>query len=483
MNAAFRRRFLAALVLGGVVLTPALGAPPPVAQSSDNSRYASIVVDAASGEVLFSRFADARRYPASITKVMTLYLVFEALESGKVKLTDNLTVSPRAASQPPSKLGLAAGQSISLEDAMKATAVRSANDMAVVLAEHIGGSEAQFTARMTAKARELGMDHTRFTTANGLPDTRQATTARDLSILSRAVMRDYPQYYRYLGLHDWFYNGRDYRNTNGLLATGRGYDGIKTGFTNASGYNLAASSVRDGKRIITIVMGGRSTKSRNDHVAELMDTGFEVQRRRGQGERIQVAQTFFEQRGYGVSVDPNPPVEYASASDEDGEGMGSTAVAYVAGPPPASLPTEITPPPSARTTAATPRATAPIQRAEAPRTPENLTASLNGGSSSTARRTSSASTPSRAPAREASSPPAGRWTVQVGAFRDEAVARNWLNEVSRRFRTQFTEAQRDVQNADGWYRSRFTGMTQASAEAACEALGERRVTCMVIRPS
>lgn len=488
MNAAFRRRFLAALVLGGVVLTPALGAPPPVAQSSDNSRYASIVVDAASGEVLFSRFADARRYPASITKVMTLYLVFEALESGKVKLTDNLTVSPRAASQPPSKLGLAAGQSISLDDAMKATAVRSANDMAVVLAEHIGGSEAQFTARMTAKAKELGMDQTRFTTANGLPDTRQATTARDLSILSRAVMRDFPQYYRYLGLHDWFYNGRDYRNTNGLLATGRGYDGIKTGFTNASGYNLAASSVRDGKRIITIVMGGRSTASRNAHVAELMDTGFEVQRRRGQGERIQLAQAFFEQRGFGISADPNPPVEYASASDEDGEGMGSTAVAYVAGPPPASLPTEVTPPPSARAAtpaprAATPRATASVQRAEA-RTPENLTASLNGGASSTStRRSTSAAAPARASTREAARAPAGRWTVQVGAFREEAVARDWLNDVSRRFRSQFTDAQRDVQNANGWYRSRFTGMTETAAQAACETLSERRVTCMVIRPS
>lgn len=484
MNAAFRRRFLAALVLGGVVLTPALGAPPPVAQSSDNSRYASIVVDAASGEVLFSRFADARRYPASITKVMTLYLTFEALEAGKIKLTDNLTVSPRAASQPPSKLGLAAGQSISLEDALKATAVRSANDMAVVLAEHIGGSEAQFTARMTAKARELGMDHTRFTTANGLPDTRQATTARDLSILSRAVMRDYPQYYRYLGLHDWYFNGRDYRNTNGLLATGRGYDGIKTGFTNASGYNLAASSVRDGKRIITIVMGGRSTKSRNDHVAELMDTGFEVQRRRGQGERIQVAQTFFEQRGYGVSADPSPPVEYASASDEDGEAQGPTAVAYVAGPPPASLPTEVTPPPSARAAVSTPRATAPVQRAEAPRTPESLTASLNGGTATTAaRRASSTAAPARASTRETARQSAGRWTVQVGAFRDEAVARNWLNDVSRRFRAQFSDAQRDVQNADGWYRSRFTGMTEAAAEAACQALGERRVTCMIVRPS
>lgn len=125
----------------------------------------------------------------------------------------------------------------------------------------------------------------------------------------------------------------------------------------------------------------------------------------------------------------------------------------------------------------------PAQRAEAPRTPENLTASLNGGSSSSTRRTSSAATPARTPSREAARAPAGRWTVQVGAFRDEAVARTWLNDVSRRFRTQFTEAQRDVQNADGWYRSRFTGMTQAAAEAACETLGERRVTCMVIRPS
>lgn len=468
MNAIFRRHFLAALVVGGVVLTPTLGVAPPEAQSSD-SRYAAIVVDAASGEVLFSRFADARRYPASITKVMTLYLAFEALESGKVKLTDTLTVSPRAASQPPSKLGLAAGQSISLDDAMRATAVRSANDMAVVIAEHIGGSEGRFTQMMTEKARELGMEHTRFTTANGLPDSRQATTARDLSVLSRAVMRDYPQYYRYLGLHDWYFNGRDYRNTNGLLTTGRGYDGIKTGFTNASGYNLAASSVRDGKRLITIVMGGRSTKSRNDHVAELMDTGFEVQRRRGQGEPIQLAQAFFEQRGYGVSAEPSAPVAYASVSDEDAQGLRSaTEVAYVAGPPPRSLPTEVTPPPSARLAENRP--------------PETLTAALNGGAAPAPARAAPARPAPARPTPTRTAAPDGRWIVQVGAFREETVARDWLNDVSRRFRGQFSDAQRDVQTANGWYRSRFTGMTQQAAEAACQALSERRVTCMVIRP-
>lgn len=458
MTAFFRRRLLPALTAAAVVLTPTLGVAPPIAQSSDNARYAAIVVDATSGEVLFARHADSRRYPASITKVMTLYLAFDALQEGRVKLTDVLTVSPRAASQPPSKLGLAAGQTITLEDAMKATAVRSANDMAVAVAEHIGGSEARFTAMMTLKAEELGMTQTRYVNANGLPDSRQLTSARDLAILSRAVMRDFPQYYRYLGLHDWVYQGRDYRNTNGLLATGQGYDGIKTGYTNASGYNLAASSVRDGKRLITIVLGGRSTATRNAHVAELMNTGFEVQKLRERGQPIQVAQTFFEQRGFGIGSDgaAGAPVAYASLSrDED---MSPTAVAYTAGPPPAVEPAYVTPPPSAR--AASGR-------------PETLTAALNA----TVERPVPAR-PAPAPARE----PAGRWSVQVGAFKEEAVARSWLDEVNRRFRGQFANAERTVQNASGWYRSRFTGLTQDAAESACAALSERRVTCMVIRP-
>jgi D-alanyl-D-alanine carboxypeptidase len=437
MTALLPRSVLASLVIATTALTPSLMAAPPVAQSSD-TKYAAIVVDAASGEVLFQRFADQRRYPASITKVMTLYLVFEALESGKVKLNDTLVISPRAAAAPPSKLGLAAGQTISLDDAMRATAVRSANDMAIALAEHVARSEGDFTNRMTAKARELGMQNTRFTTANGLPDSRQTTTASDLAILSRAVMRDYPQYYRYLGLHDWHFNGRDYRNTNGLLNTSKGYDGIKTGFTNASGYNLAASSVRDGKRLITIVMGGRSTASRNAHVAELMDTGFEIERRRQNGEPIQMAQAFFEQRGFGISTEP-APVAYASA---DNAGQPYTASAsFVSGNPPADLPTEVTPAPSARATAAP------------------------------------------TPSRRAASTPSGRWAVQVGAFRDEGTARDWLKDVSRRFRSEFRNANQDVQTANGWYRSRFTGLTETAAEGACKTLSERRVTCMVVRPS
>ncbi len=464
-----RRGLLSLLLIAALAMVPTT--PPLVAQSSDNSRYAAIVVDAESGEVLFARHADSRRYPASITKVMTLYLAFEALSEGKVKLDDVITVSPRAASQPPSKLGLAAGQTITLDDAMKATAVRSANDMAVAIAEHVGGSQDRFAAMSTLKARELGMTQTRYVNPNGLPDARQVTSARDLAILARAVMRDYPQYYRYFGLHDWAYQGREYRNTNGLLRQGGGYDGMKTGYTNASGYNLAASAVRDGRRLITIVLGGRSTASRNSHVAALMETGFEVERLRGAGQPIQVAQTYFEQKGFGIGSEISSPVEYASAADEDESGMGSNAVSYAALPPaaqpqPLPQPERITPaPPEGRTLAS-------LMRAEGP---ADVTASLNGAPAARP-------APPRQPARETARETAGRWAVQVGAFRDETVARDWLTEVNRRFRSQFTAAERTVQNAEGWYRSRFTGMSEQAAQAACATLAERRVTCMVVRP-
>ena len=455
--ALIRRGLLSLMLVVALVATPSTA--PLLAQ--ENTRYAAIVVDAETGEVLFARHADSRRYPASITKVMTLYLTFEALTEGKVKLDDVLTISPRAASQPPSKLGLAAGQTITLDDAMKATAVRSANDMAMAIAEHVGGSQDRFAAQMTLKARELGMTQTRYVNPNGLPDARQITSARDLAILARAVMRDYPQYYRYFGLHDWVYQGREYRNTNGLLRSQFGYDGLKTGYTNASGYNLAASAVRDGRRLITIVLGGRTTASRNAHVAELMETGFEVERLRRSGQPLQVAQTYFEQKGFGIGSDNGGPVEYAAVADDD----EATAVSYASLPATPPQPARVTPAPSEE------RTVAALLRAGGP---SDVTAALNGAPARPA--------PPRTPARETVRETAGRWAVQGGAFRDETVARDWLTEVNRRFRSQFAAAERTVQNAEGWYRSRFTGMSEQAAQAACAALAERRVTCMVIRP-
>jgi D-alanyl-D-alanine carboxypeptidase (penicillin-binding protein 5/6) len=440
------------------------------AQSGENNRYAAIVVDAGTGEVLFARHADSPRYPASVTKMMTLYLVFEALEKGQVHLDDVITVSPLAASQPPSKLGLAAGQTIRLDDAMRATTVRSCNDMAMVLAEHVGGSQARFAAMATLKAEELGMGQTRYVNPNGLPDSRQLTSARDLAILARAIMRDYPQYYSYFGIHDWTYQGREYRNTNGLLLGGNGYDGIKTGFTNASGYNLAASAVRGGKRVITIVLGGRSSITRNAHVAALMDTGFEVETRRAAGEQIQVAQTFFEQRGFGIGTpDTSDPVAYAALNGQTAptsQGTVTTAATTMQG----------------QGSNATPAQPAPVQRAEVTPPRGNVTANLNRGGPASTAPTRPGVAAANPPRPGTATPPAGRWAVQVGAFRDATVARNWLTEVNRRFRTQFASAERRVVNASGWHRSRFVGMTQASAESACRALAARNVTCMVVRP-
>ena len=207
--------------------------------------------------------------------------------------------------------------------------------------------------------------------------------------------------------------------------------------------------------------GGRSTACRNAHVAELMDTGFELERLRDRGQPIQVAQAFFEQRGFGVSTDNSTaPVVYASA-DDDGDEDGATALAYTAAPAP--------PPVLAA------RMAVPVVQAELAPAPD-LTATLNGARPS--RRTTTSTPPRATPA----APPAGRWSVQVGAFRDETVARDWLVEVNRRFRSQFATAERSVQTAAGWYRSRFTGLTEDGAQAACAALAERRVTCMVVRP-
>ena len=204
-----RRIALALLLTFATLVSSITAAPAPVyAAIVDSPKYAAIVVDATTGEVLYARRADSPRYPASITKVMTLYLVFEALESGRLSPNDRVVMSPRAAAQPPSKLGLAVGDSLSVDDAIRALAVKSANDVAVALAEKVGGTEARFAAMMTLKAQELGMNSSRFVNANGLPDSRQLTTARDIAILSRAVMRDYPQYYPYFSQKYWTLSGQ-----------------------------------------------------------------------------------------------------------------------------------------------------------------------------------------------------------------------------------------------------------------------------------
>lgn len=219
--------------------------------------YATIVVDAKTGAVLSEQNADQANYPASLTKMMTLYLVFDALERHQLTLKQPIAVSRHAATQAPSRLGLTAGQTITVEQAILALVTKSANDAAVAIGEELGGTESRFAEMMTRRARRLGMSSTTFRNASGLPNPSQVTTARDIATLGRALWRDFPQYYPYFSRDRFTYRGRVIANHNVLLRTYPGADGIKTGYIRASGYNLAASAVRNGRRIVAVVLGGR----------------------------------------------------------------------------------------------------------------------------------------------------------------------------------------------------------------------------------
>lgn len=237
--------------------------------------YADIVIDARTGKVLHESSPDRKLHPASLTKMMTLYLTFEAVTSGRLSLDRKVKISRHAAAQPASKIGLRAGQRVKVRDLIRAAAVKSANDAATALAEAIGGSERRFGDMMTAKARKLGMMNSRFLNANGLTQKGHYSTARDMALLGRALFYDYPQYYNLFGRTQTRAMGRTIRNTNRrLLASYRGADGIKTGFTNAAGFNLVSSAERGGQRVIAVVFGGRSSASRNARIAELLDLGF-----------------------------------------------------------------------------------------------------------------------------------------------------------------------------------------------------------------
>jgi D-alanyl-D-alanine carboxypeptidase len=232
--------------------------------------FASIVVDGNSGAVLQAANPDALRHPASLTKVMTLYLLFERLESGRLKLDSPLKVSEHAAEQAPTKLELKPGQTITVEDAIKSIVTKSANDAAVAVAENLAGDEENFAKLMTHKAHALGMAHTKYVNASGLPDDDQITTARDQALLGRAIQERFPRYYKFFSTETFVYHGEAMRNHNHLLGAVDGVDGIKTGFTRASGFNLLTSLHRDGRYLIAVVMGGPSASERDERMRELI---------------------------------------------------------------------------------------------------------------------------------------------------------------------------------------------------------------------
>lgn len=419
---------LAAATAFGGLATPAMAHIPYFQLIPQNSsKYAAIVVDAKSGEVLYAKRADAPRYPASITKVMTLYLAFEALASGKIQLDDPVVFSPRAAAQSPTKLGVRAGDSITVQQAMQGMVTRSANDAAVAMAEKLGGTEQRFATLMTLRAQELGMVNSHFANASGLPDSRQITTARDIAILSRAVMRDYPQYYRLFSTKNFEFRGQSIRNHNGLLYRMDGVDGLKTGFTNASGFNLAVSAVRDNRRLIAVVMGGPTTATR-DKVAEgLLLTGFDVLNRRARGEQITVAQNFFE---------PPQLADAPTPSMQQGDTEAGLRIALASAPPPSRA--------------------SQIQIVEPKNVPK-----LSGKGKKDA---------------------AGRWTVQVGTFANRSDAREQIAIVEKKFGKHFDDARGVAEKEGGKYRARFSGMSEADAKNACRTLKAKKQPCLVVSP-
>jgi len=233
-------------------------------------KYAAIVVDAKTGKQLFEMNSTAPRYPASLTKMMTLYLLFEALDSGRITKQTQIPVSAHAASQPPTKMRLKPGETIDVDTAIHALTVKSANDVAVAVGEYLGGSEETFAAMMTAKARQIGMRNTVFRNASGLPDDAQHTTARDMAVLGMALRQRFPQYYYYFSRADFMFRGRLIRGHNDMLGRVPGVDGIKTGYIRASGFNIVTSYNADGRRIVVVVMGADSARERNAHAEALL---------------------------------------------------------------------------------------------------------------------------------------------------------------------------------------------------------------------
>ncbi len=271
-------------IAGTVVPVQAvLAAPTENVSLTGNPKYAAVLLDPQTGEVLYAHNPDEPRHPASITKVMTLFLTFEEIQAGRLQLTDRLSFSPYARGQAPSKLGIGARQTISIDEAIQALATKSANDVAVALAERIGGTESRFAQRMTERAQALGMKSSNFVNASGLPNPAHSTTARDIATLSQAMLQRFPQFYSYFQQQQFTWAGRVMPNHNKLLGRTPGVDGIKTGYTVASGFTLAAAANRDGKRLIAVVLGAPTSFSRDNNVEALLNAGYDVLAERREG--------------------------------------------------------------------------------------------------------------------------------------------------------------------------------------------------------
>ena len=399
---------------------------------SQAARYKAIVVEADSGKVLFSRNADGRHYPASLAKLMTLYLVFEAVEAGSLSFEQRVRISKRAAGQTPSRIGLKPGRTIPVEDAVLAMVTKSANDAATVLAEAISKTEVNFAKVMTETAKRLGMKNTVFRNATGLPNRRQISTARDMAVLAQALMREFPQYYHYFSTKRFTWGKRTYENHNSLLKTYSGVDGLKTGYIRAAGFNIATSAQRDGKRLIGIVLGGRTSKWRDRKMAHLLNIGFN---------RLQTLQVVEERE-----KSPPPQLFEPNNTEQELAQIGPLdAIAEMIK--------------SFRTATPTPKPRSSKLDLIKPKPPAPPKAKAEG---------------------------TGSWGIQVGAYSTYGTAFQRIQDAVDALPNVLTFARTVVDRAFGvsrrLYRARLLGISEQSARNACRTLIIHQFVCVPIPP-
>lgn len=393
------------------------------------AKYASIVIDAKSGQVLHAANADTRNFPASLTKMMTLFMTFEALERGKLKLDQSLPVSARAEGMAPSKLGLRRGQTITVEECIRALATKSANDAAVVLAEAIGGTEIEFARMMTERARKLGMTRTTFRNASGLPNAGQLSTARDMARLAQALIQDQGKYYPYFNTRSFSFRGVTHRSHNRLMARYEGMDGLKTGYIRASGFNLVSSAVRDGRRLIGVVFGGETAAWRDNHMADLLDEAFN-------GTTTPMLVAAVGAAGRRAADMPVPSRKPDGSENDVASVVAAAAGAIASGAGELALAK-----PAIAGTLAVPN-----------------------------------------PARE----PSG-WGIQVGAFNNKAASQKAVASASERAPALLNAAIPHVVEVptDGGrlYRARLMGLDEKSARTACAQLSRAGLGCLTVPPA
>ena len=459
--------------------------------------YSSRVVDANSGAVLQATNADSLRHPASLTKIMTLYLLFERLEAGKVKMSTEMEVSPHAAEQAPSKLGLKPGQNIAVETAIRAIVTKSANDVAVVVAEALGGSEENFARMMTAKARALGMAHTVYRDASGLPNDEQITTARDMTILARAIQDRFPQYYHYFATRTFRYRGEEFRNHNHLLGRVAGVDGMKTGYIRDSGFNIVVSLRRSGRHLIAVVFGGHSASARDARVESLLDDTVQLASVKRTappvGETAEVAEGRAKKKVEKVAVASIIPLPHRTeppiGSTEPIKpnlvktfSVGATPTGSIA---PATAPDGYKLVSVSQGTNPSQVTTVAVVKREAPPLPLSKPGVLGTLPVKVASTDGGVAVAPEKPPEPAAKPRSGGWIIQVGAFPDESEAKRRLAAALDKAKALLGRAdpftERVAKGDKSLYRARFAGLDKDQAETACKHLKRSEIPCMLLK--